>query len=838
MSGLAQDLRYALRQLRKSPGFAIVAVMTLALGVGANTAVFSLLNAVLLRSLPIREPQQLLLFGNGTERGSQDRLPDGSWQLFSYPFFREFRQKNQVFSDVAAIDSILFTTHGRIGESSSSEKVAAELVSGTYFHTLGVNPILGRVLSAADDQTPGGHPVAVASYSWWTRRFGKDPNLVGRTVTIRSTTYTVIGVAAPEFFGVTVGQSPDIWIPLAMEKEISPGWNGLDKNLHQSLYIIARRKSDVSVAEASANSNLLFQQILREYVGPRPSPKQLDDIQHARIDLTSAATGLSTLRLEFSSPLKILMAAVGLVLLVACANVANLLLARATWRRREIAVRMSIGATRLRLIRSSLVESALLATAGLTLGVWLARWGAGLLLRMVSTGSETVPLRVTPDVEVLGFSVMIALLTVLLFGIVPAFHGTHLELVPSLKEGQGTTASRSHNRFANSLIIGQVALSLVLLVGASLFLRSLVNLTDVDTGFNKHNVLMTSVDPGGAGYQQDARWESTMARIEERVDAVPGVRAASFAFFVFEGGGWTTDAVRVPGRTTNENDRDVDQNIVGPKYFGATGMPIVVGRSLAPEDSATSPRVAVINQTMARMYFGNELPLGRTFSVGRQPGENSEWQNIEVVGVVKDAKYIHLDEKPMPAAFYPHSQHPMFLYKFIARYDGDRRTVEHAIAAAVKEADSHLPLGDFTTLAQEVDDSVLNRRLVAQLCSLFAVLAALLAGIGIYGLMSYGVSRRVNEFGVRVALGAERRRVVWLVLGQTLELLVIGLAIGLGIAPVLIHLVRSFLFGLSPYDPASIGSAIIAMAFVALVAGYIPARHAARVDPTVAMRSE
>jgi len=840
MNGLFQDLRFSLRQLRKSPGFTTVAVITLALGIGANTAIFSLLNAVLLRNLSIREPQQLLLFGKGTWRGSQDDLPNRSWQLYSYPFFCEFRQKNEVFSEVAAIDSILFTTHGRVGESSTLEKVAAELVSGTYFNVLGVNPILGRVLTDADDRTPGGHPVAVASYPWWQRRFGKDPNIVGKVVTIRSTAYTVIGVAPPEFFGVTVGQSPDIWIPLVMEKEISPGWNGLDKNLFQSLYIIARRKPDMSLEQARAHTNLLFKQILREYVGPQPSPKQLDDIQHARIDLTSAATGLSTLRLEFSSPLKILMAVVGLVLLVACANVANLLIARATARQREIAVRMSIGATRLRLIRQLLVENTLLAVAGLMLGVWLAWWGTHLLLAMVSTGLETVPLHVTPDVEVLGFTVLIAVLTVLLFGIVPASHATRLEMVPSLKEGRGTTASRSHNRLANSLIVGQVALSLVLLVGASLFLRSLVNLTNVDTGFDKHNVLMTSMDPVGAGYQEDTQWESTMERIEEQVNALPGVRAASFAFFVFEGGGWT-DAVRVPGRPTNEHDPEVDHDIVGPRYFEAMRMPIVLGRSLLPEDSTTSRRVAVINQTMARIYFGSQSPLGRTFSVGGQPGgdgESSEWQNVEVVGVVRDAKYMVLDEKPMAAAFYPHSQHPKFPDSFIVRYDGDSKALTHSIAAAVNEVDPHLPLGDFTTLAQEVDDSVLNRRLVAELCSFFAALAVLLACIGIYGLMSYGVSRRTNEFGVRLALGADRRRVVWLVLRQAVELVVMGLAIGLGIAPLLSHLVRSFLFGLSPYDAASIGLAIAAITAVALVAGYLPARRASKVDPIVALRYE
>ena len=839
-TSLIQDLRYAARQLRKSPGFALVAVITLGLGIGANTAIFSLLNAVLLRNLPVHDPQQLVLFGKGTWRGSVTDLPNRSWQLFSYPFFRELRQKSEVFSDVAAIDSILFSTHGRVAGDANLEKIDAELVSGTYFKVLGVNPVLGRVLTEADDRTPGGHPIAVASYSWWQRRLGKNPAVIGTTVAIASTVYTVVGVAAPEFFGVTVGQSPDLWIPLAMEKEISPGWNGLDKNLFQSLYIVARRKPGLTVEQASAHTNLLFKQILREYAGTRPSAKQLDDIQHANIQLTSAATGLSQLRYQFSSPLKILMALVALVLLVACANVANLLLARATARQREIAVRLSMGAARLRLVRQLLVESALLGAAGTMLGAWFAWWGMHVLLMLVSTGSQTVPLQVKPDAEVLGFAILVALLTVLLFGMAPAFSATRLELTPSLKEGRGTTASRSRNRLAHGLIIGQVALSLVLLVGAGLFLRSLVNLTNVDTGFNKNNVLMTSMDPDGAGYQQDARWESVMERVEERVNALPGIRCASFAFSVFNGGGWT-DSVIVTGRPKNEHDAEVVHNIVGPGYLDVMGMPIVLGRGFVARDSITSRRVAVINETMARTYFGGESPLGRAFSVGGEPGtekEHSEWLDLEVVGVVKDAKYMNLDETQMPAAFYPHTQHPGYLYSFVARYTADPTVLTHAIVKAVGEIDPNLPVGDFTTLAQTVGDSVINHRLVAQLCTFFAVLAALLACIGIYGLMSYGVSRRTNEFGVRLALGAHQRHVLWLVLRETLGLVLIGLAIGLALAPVLSRLVASFLFGLKPYDPLSIVSGAAAMIVVALFAGYLPARRAATVNPIVALHYE
>ena len=832
---IARDLRYAARQLLKSPGFAVIAVLTLALGIGANTAIFSLMNAVLLRNLPVRQPRELVLFGDGRAVGNADFMPHGATTLFSYPFFREFRRKNEVFSDVAAIGSHLYGTHGRVADAGNLEKINVELVSGSYFHTLGVNPVLGRLLSDSDDRTPGKHPVAVASYSWWQRRLARDPSVVGKTVTIRSTAYVIVGLAPPEFFGVTVGQSPDLWIPLAMDKEISPDEEGVEQNMNQFLHVIARRKPGIGKKQAQANTNLLFRQILRGYVDPKRTQRQLDYIQHARIDLTPAATGRSALRFQFSSPLKILMVVVALVLLIACANVANLLLARAAARQREIAVRMSMGAQRSRLIRQLLVESGLLGLAGAALGIALAWGGSRLLLLMVSTGSDLVPIRVTPDAQALGFTLAVTILTVLLFGTAPAFYATGLELAPSLKESRGVISTRMRNRFSRCLVAGQVALSLVLLAGAGLFLRSLANLMNVDTGFDKQNVLYMGIDLGAAGYQLDARMESVMERVEERVGSLPGMHGASFAYFVFNGGASSTDAIHVPGRPESEEHPSVDLNVVGPEYLDVMKMPIVLGRGLSSRDNEASPKVAVINETMARVYFPGGSPLGRTFGFL----DEAEWQNVEVVGVVKDAKYTHLQEKRMPAAFYPHAQHfGRLLDTFVARYTGDPKFLVPEIREAVREIDPNLPVSDVTTLARMVDDSVLDQRVVAQLSTFFGMLAAFLACIGIYGVMSYGVTRRTNEFGIRIALGAEPRHVVWVVLREVLWLVMTGVAIGLGLALASSRLVESLLFGLKSYDPLALALAALALIAVALFAGYLPARRATRIDPMTALRHE
>jgi predicted permease len=675
------------------------------------------------------------------------------------------------------------------------------------------------------------------SYSWWQRRFARDPSVIGKTLTIGSTVFHIIGVAPPEFFGTSVGESPDLWIPASMITQVPPGWGGDEPTRDpsfQSFYILARLNPGVTMTQAGAQVNVLFKQSLRERVGSAPSQKELSAIQHAMIELTPGGRGLSQIRGRISTLLEILMGAVGLVLLIACANIANLLLARAASRQKEIAVRLSIGAGRLRLVRQMLTESALLALAGGVAGVLFAWWATGFLLWMVSTGGEALPLKVAPDARVLTFTTLLSLATGILFGLAPALRATRVELSSSLKEGRGSLPARSRNVLAKALIVSQVALSVVLLIGASLFVRSLVNLRNVDTGFNKENVLVFGVDTPSAGYKDDdPRLTSLYQQVEQRVRELPGVRFASFSFFTFEQGAWTAPAYPQGRAPSSQNQGEIHNNVIGPEYFAAMDEPVILGRAFNSRDTEKSPKVAVINETMAHTYFPGESPIGLRY--GFSPQHSGEF---EVVGVAKDAKYESLREKPKPMAFYPYSQRVGYYGDFIVRYSGDPRAIVPEIRRAFTGVNSNLPVTDVRTLAEQVDNTLVGDKLIARLSSFFGLLALMLASIGIYGVLSYAVAGRTSEVGLRMALGAKRSNVVWVVMRDVLVLVVIGLVIGVPGAVSLERLASDMFYGLAAVDAVSIAAAVSILALVAGVAAYLPARKASLVDPMTALRYE
>ncbi|WP_263355782.1 ABC transporter permease [Acidicapsa ligni] len=834
-----QDVRLGVRGLIKSPGFTSVALLSLTLGIGANTAIFTLMNAIMLRPLPVQNPQQLVLFGDGRAEGSTNDLPDGTWRLFSYPFFREFSSKTDAFSGVAAINSMPFGLYASVA-GNALEPVNIDLVSGSYFSVLGVPPFLGRTISTADDQAPGGGPVVVANYAWFQRKFNGDPAAVGKLIRIQSHDYTLIGVAQPGFFGTNVGRSPDLWIPLSMEKEISPGWNGIGDKFFQSLDILARLKPGVSTPQASASTNLLFKQILRsDYVGANPSQKELASIQHANIELTSAANGLSGLRLTFSLPLKILMTIVGLVLLIACANIANMLLARGVTRAREVAVRMALGASRRRIVLQLLTESSLIAFTGAALGITLAWKASPILLHMAMPGPAPVPVNLTPDLPVLAFTLALTVLTALLFGTLPALKATRLALTPALKEGRGGGTASTRSILAQSLIVGQIALSVLLLASAGLFLRSLTNLTSIDTGFNKQNALLFSLDASAAnlphGSPEEIRSVQLQEQIESRVLAIPGVQSDSFSLFTFNNGSWTENATFQGIPNTPENRHDVFLNNVGNGYFATMGLTIQAGREFSSHDTQTSPKVAVINQTMAHLFFPDGSAVGHHFVLGDDPADPEE---IEVIGIVKDAKYTSLGRSGQMAAYFPCTQRVGFYGNFTVRYAGDPGPIITAVRQIVAQANPNILVSGVSTLKEQVANSIATQSLIAQLSAFFGSLAVFLACLGIYGLMSYSVVRRTNEIGIRRALGAQTRTLLWMILRESVILLAFGLALGMPIALASAGILTKLLYQLSPTDPWTFATCAVIVAAMTLLAAWLPARRATKVDPIVALRCD
>jgi predicted permease len=831
LDALLQDTRYAFRTILRSPGLTAVALLSLSLGIGANTAIFSLMDAVLLKTLPVHDPQSLVLFGNGLDEGISDGFPNS--YLFSYPFYRQMQKQNQVFSDVAAAFSMTDRIHGFVQGRVEAEPMSIQLVSGTYFPMLGVRPLVGRMLSEDDDKTEGSHPVAVVSYAWWNRALARDPEVLDKKLTVGTTVFSIVGVAPPEFFGTKVGEVPDIWIPLSMQKDVPPGYGGYADNLFESLHLMARLKPGVTLTQATANANLLFQQILRGFAGPAHTQERLSLLDQTKIELTPMATGFSRLRYLFSAPLKILMVVVGLVLLIACANIANLLLARSTARARELAVRQTLGANRFRLVRQLLTESLMVALTGGALGVLFAYVATHFLVRMFSDGRLHAELSVPIDTRLLLFTFAVSLATALLFGAIPALRATRLDLIDSLKEGRGTSRAATKGPLAKVLVVSQVALSLVLLVGAGLFVRSLLNLTNIDTGFVPAGVIRLHLDPASVGYKEDARLVALYQQIEERVSVLPGVRSASFSIFTFNEGTWN-NPIWVQGNLAAHNDQDIHHNVIGPNYFSALGIPLLAGRNFGLQDTASSPKVGIISESTARILFPEDSPIGRHYGYGGPENAN----DIEVIGVAKDVKYNFLDEPLQFGDYLPMVQTVRYLRDFSVRYSGDSTVMVASVRQAIHDIDPTLPISDAITLNEQITRSISNQRLVAQLSTFFGLLALFLSCIGIYGLMSYLVTRRTNEIGIRMALGAPRSIVLWHTLKESLHLVGIGIAIGLPLAFITARLISSMLFGLRSTDPTSLFMALAILLTIAALACYLPARRASQVDPIIALRYE
>ncbi|HYL77110.1 MAG TPA: ABC transporter permease [Bryobacteraceae bacterium] len=818
-----QDIRYGLRVLGKSPGFTAVAALSLALGIGANTAIFSLINAVMLRTLPVQNPEQLRVLG--VTRG-----PDLEYG-FTYNHYRQFREHNQSFQDLAASSPVRLSVSvdGQV-----EPAVAGQMVSGGYFSVLGVNAEVGRTIGAQDDRVPKGHPVAMISDGFWKRRFARDPGAIGRRILLDGAPFTVIGVTPPGFFGIDVGTAPDVWVSIMMQPVVMPDaedWLGKPIKTDYWLRIVGRLKPGLSPAMALAEMEVLY----RRYAVPD------DDVQPKdKIGLAPASRGLSALRREFSEPLLILMTVVGLVLLIACANVASLLLARATARQSELAVRLAIGAGRGRLVRQLLVESLMLAALGGICGILLAYWGSEALLSFISRGRAAIALSLRPDPQVLGFTAAVSAITGILFGIAPALRATRLDLGPSLKSRFQAGGATRGPRLGNVLVIGQVALSLVLLIVAGLFVRSLAKLNGQDAGFPRESVLVMRVEPRGSDQRNlpgvSARLDGIYRGLLERVRAIPGVRAASMA-----GVNPTTLvtlhlAMKKP--STGELLR-VNDIAVYPGYFSTLGIPFLAGRDFTADDFAVSARpAAVINESAARKLFPGENAAGKELR-SEKPS-----RLFQVIGVVRDSHYSNLRGETQALAYLPFLLTPtgrgqMTLHVRIA---GNPGAVAPLVQKAVQEIDKDAPLLEVRTLAAEVDAALMQERVIATLSSFFGAVALALAVVGLYGLMAFAVVRRSGEIGIRMAIGAQRRDVLWMVLRDTLALVGVGIAIGVPVALVAMRLASSrisgLLFGLSSGDPVAIGVAVVVMAMAAAVAGYLPARRAARVDPMVVLRNE
>lgn len=862
MGTLFKDLRYGLHMLAKNRGFTAIAVLTLALGVGANTALFSVVDAVLLKKLPVKDAEQLVLFttvsskefnpGGYTGSTSRDEKT-GLQERTSLPYltFTRIREQQSALSDVFAYGSVGLN----VNADGQADVANGQAVSGNYYAALGVPAFIGRTIEESDDNAAA-RPVAVLSHRYWQSRFGSDRSAVGKQVNLNNVAFTIVGVSAPGFEGTSqVGSSQDISIPISWEPQMGGERSRMKSGGIWWLRLMGRLRPGATAEQARAGLEGVFLQSVLDHrlerhaqataQGPpqgRVPIKPLETKDYPRLVLVSGSQGEMNSRRFYARPLKLLFGVVGLVLVIACANVANLLLVRASSRRREIAVRLALGASRGRLIRQLLTESVLLAVISGALGVLFALWIKDGLLAVSDWDGIRSTLNPRLDLRVLGFTFGLSLLTGVVFGLVPALRATRLDLTPALKDSGRSSSAVSRSFLSRSLVVAQVAISLLLLIGAGLFVRTLVNLQRVEPGFNARNLLIFSVNPNFIGYK-DERLTNLYKQMFDRLEAVPGVRSVTFSRMPLLSQGSSDRSLYLPSSAvgadgTTKQSGNVYLHQVRENFLETMEIPLLLGRGLTTKDDARGPRVAVVNQAFAQKYFPNINPIGQRFGFDSQ--KTSE---VEIVGLARDAKYTRQRDETPPTAYLPWQQElgAVGSVTFEVRTNGDPGSFIAGIRQAVREVDSNLPLNNIKTQIEQADEMLAMERLFAKLMSLFGLLAQQLASIGLYGVVAYSVSQRTHEIGIRMALGANRGSVLKLILKQGMLLTLIGVALGLGGAYVLTKYLESLttmLYGVKPTDPLTYGLAAVLLTMVALLASYIPARRATKVDPLVALRYE
>jgi predicted permease len=835
MGSLLFDIKFAWRTLLRSPLFVAVAVLSLALGIGANTAIFTLLDQLLLRMLPVKDPQQLvMIWSTGPHRGSNR----GS-RAASYPMYQDFQQKATAFSYVFC----RFLTPMSISFDNQTERVSAELVSGNYFDALGVKPAIGRVFSPEqDDRIYKGHPYVVLNHDYWMTRFNGDPTVVGKKILVNNYPMVIVGVSAAGFRGLDPGTSPQIRVPIQMKTLMTPGWDEIGDRRSQWIQMFARLKPGYTVESARASLQPLFHQIL-EFELTQPEMKDTSPYMRAEflkrtVKVQPAATGYSEIREQASTALIALMCMVGLVLVIACFNVANLLIARAIARQKEIAVRLAIGSSRAQLIRQLLVESVMLSAAGGAVGILLSVWTVRGLLSFLPTGDAPFTFQAEPDGRILAFNIALAVLTGLIFGIAPALQSTRLDIWNTLKDVVGAiTGGGGSVRLRKILVTAQVALSFLLLAGAGLFVTSLMNLKNANTGFANIQQLVTfQVDPSLSGYSVP-RIQAFYKDLLEGLNTTPGVSSAGYATIALLHGGEWDSTMSVEGhQAKDDEDMQAFMNSVSPGYWKTMGVHVLEGRDFDTRDVGEKNTVAIVNRRFAQHFFGNSTAVGRHIGFGGGPTSKL---NLEIIGVVEDSLYEGPREGVHRQAFLPNTQSTFPAgATFYVRTAMDPSQMFRAVRQQVARLDPAMPVFELKTLGAQLDETLMAERLIAALSAAFGILATLLAAIGLYGVMAFAVERRTKELGLRMALGAAQSSVVWMVMREVLLLLTVGLAIGVPSAFVLSRLVSSVLFGVAPTDMRTAILAIAVLAVVAAGAGFLPARRASSIDPIRALRYE